>query len=377
MLSRKHARGAAGAFAGAVIAVLAVFGQAGTASAASGAPVPTDPGCGTAIICDTGTGHTGGTPGSGDSGDEGSGDSGGTAPAKFTPGPTTCTWTNSTSNIIANEWKPGYEPPHDVSCTYEGGWWETGGDCPEGYVKLADPQKDPPAGQSASVGAWYQCTPWCPINDVLVIGEGVPQGCEQHDFWSNTPPPGINTYTPAQAAAALIETIKLGPVSIGMAPESKVHADDPAGTAAYRRTWVGIPVWLWVNPGSDFGDLNFGGTFGGITVTATASADSVQWSSGDGQTVVCGKGTVFDEAAMANQPAQDSPTCGFRYEHTSADQPDGTYTVTATTVWTITWTAGDQTGTVDKGSVSSHTQVRVGQLESVNVPVTQAQIDGR
>ncbi len=60
-------------------------------------------------------------------------------------------------------------------------------------------------------------------------------------------PPGINRYTPAQAAAALARTFVLSPIEIGMAPELKVHSDDPAGTAPYRRTWVGIPVWLWVN----------------------------------------------------------------------------------------------------------------------------------
>jgi hypothetical protein len=327
-----------------------------------------------------GNGDTGGD--NGNTGNTGAGNGSADEPAATSPAEPTCMWDNTVTKLWSNETLPGYRPPMSVPCSDQlggatspvsTGYWWSGGSCPQGYVRVAPEQKDPPTGESASVGAWYECWPFCPITDTLVVGEGVPPGCFEFDFWSDVPPPG-QPYTPAQAAAKLIASITLRPVQIGMAPASKVHADDPAGTAAYRRTWVGVPVWLWVQDpthGAQFGTVDVSAREGGLWVSATATADNVEWSSGDGQTVHCDVGTVFDPAAWAGKPATDSPTCGFRFQHTSADQPGGVYDVTATTVWTITWRAGGQSGTVVKGSVSSTAAVQVGQLESVNVPLTE------
>jgi hypothetical protein len=179
------------------------------------------------------------------------------------------------------------------------------------------------------------------------------------------PPAGIITYTPAQAAAMLIKTFQLTGITIGMAPENKTHTDDPVGTAPYRRTWVGIPVWLWVqNPQPlNFGPYSKSATLGGVTVTASATVASITWSSGDGQTLTCGSGTAFDEAAMQDQLATNSPTCGFRYQKTSGA---GTFTVTATSHWTVQWTGGGTGGTLAAPTTQSTTTVHVGELQSVN-----------
>jgi len=156
-----------------------------------------------------------------------------------------------------------------------------------------------------------------------------------------------------------------------MAPADKIHTDDPAGTVAYRRTWVGIPVWLWVAQPSPttWGPYSKTATLGGVTVTATASVTDVTWSTGDGQTVNCGLGTAFNEAAMANQLATDSPTCGFRFQHTSTSQAGGAFTVTATTHWSVEWTGGGQNGQIAEPNAQSSTAVHVGELQSVNTNV--------
>jgi hypothetical protein len=373
MLRRRHQRLGLGVLAALLIAAAAVFApNLSSPVFALGTGGQDDNGGGLdASSSDT---HDG-TPADGAQGDAGAA-SDGVSPHGFRPAAEVCVWDNTVTRIWANELLPDYRhPPVTLdSCTdADGGHWQTDGDCAQGYVGVAPDQKAPPEGESASVGAWYECMPFCPITDTLIIGEGIPAGCMAHDYWSNVPPAGIDTYTPAQAAAALIATIHLNPVSIGMAPAAKVHADDPAGTAAYRRTWVGIPVWLWVDhpgTGNQFGTLNFRKTIGGLDVSATAVADNVEYTSGDGQTIHCATGTPFDEAAMAGKPAADSPTCGFRYQHTSAGQPGGVFTVTATTVWSIHWTAGDDAGTVNRGATTSSATVRVGQLESVNVPLT-------
>lgn len=261
------------------------------------------------------------------------------APVGFTPAPTTCSYQGK-----------------DVPCHTDDGWWENGGNC-TGYVKLADPQTSPPPGENAGVGAWYWCAAYCPPGSI--------RDCFGATFWSNTPPPGIDRYTPAQAAALLVKSFQLTGINIGMAPDDKTHTDDPAGTAPYRRTWVGIPVWLWVQTPQPltFGPYSKTATLGGVTVTATAAVSSITWSSGDGQSVTCGAGTAFHEAAAQDQLATDSPTCGFRYQKTSGS---GTFTVAATSHWVVRWTGGGTNGTIAVPTTQSATKVHVGELQSVN-----------
>lgn len=268
----------------------------------------------------------------------------GTAPIGFTPGPSDCLWD-----------KPGEDEPVVVECgDANGGWWSNGSQC---YWYLADPQRNPPFGESASVGAWYRCAPICDMDFQ------VPGSCIGTWEWRNAPPPGIFRYTPAQAAAALATRLVLSPITIGMAPAEKVHTDDPPGTAPYRRTWVGIPVWLWVdNPTSDqWGSQTISDTLGGVTITLTASTGGLWWDSGDGQQIACGLGTAFDAGYWADKAAQDSPTCGWRYTRT------GTYTVTAISTWTVQWTGGGENGQILMPSTSASAVVQVGELQSVNV----------
>jgi hypothetical protein len=282
----------------------------------------------------------------GNGGSNGSSDQGGNtgAPVNFSPLPASCTYQGQA-----------------VTCQTSDGWWSNQpGNC-IGYVQLAPPaeQSVPPSGESAGVGAWYVCTAYCPPP---VIGG---RDCYGGTFWSDVPPAGITTYTPAQAAALLVKSFPLIGITIGMAPEDKTHTDDPVGTAAYRRTWVGIPVWLWVqNPQpQNFGPYSKSATLGGVTVTATAQVQSVTWSSGDGQMITCGAGTAFDETAMQDELATDSPTCGFRYQKTSGTL---TFTVMATSNWIVRWAGGGTNGTTAVPTVRSATQIHVGQLESVN-----------
>lgn len=299
----------------------------------AGAPVSADNGCDlnpNSPICEIEVPNPG-NPGAG-GGDPGAGGSEG---GGFTPGPTTCSFNGA-----------------EVPCTSAAGSWN--GSC---YVALQDPQPTPPAGGQAGIGAWYTCTPSDPTGLVTT-------------FWSNNPPPGVVTYTPAQAAFRLVQRFQLGPIDIGMAPASKVHDDDAPGTAPYRRTWVGIPVWLWVeNPQPlTWGPYTETATLGGVTVTATASVSSVTWTSDDGSSATCGLGTPFDIEAMRDQAAVDSPNCGFRFQKTSAKEADGTFTVTASTQWTVAWTGGGTDGTLVARNTSTSAEVTVGELQSVNTP---------
>ena len=261
------------------------------------------------------------------------------SPASFTPGPQTCSYDGTT-----------------VACSDPEGSWSNNITC-RGYVSLQATQGPPPPGRDAAVGAWYRCATYCPPPQF--------RDCSGATFWSDTPPAGIDRYTPGQAAALLVRTFQLRGIDIGMAPGEKVHTDDPAGSVAYRRTWVGIPVWLWVdNPRPlNFGPYTERATLGGVTVRATAQVASVTWSSGDGQSVTCGAGTAFNLGAMRDRLAVDSPTCGFRYQHTSGA---GEFTVTATSHWSVRWVGGGTDGTIAVRDTSSSALVHVGELQSVN-----------
>jgi len=274
----------------------------------------------------------------------------GNGPGGFTPGPSECTYTE------------GEEDSETIECSRDGGYWSNDLQC---YWGLVDPQSPPPAGKDATQGAWYECRPYEACTGVTP--EGLPTNCYSPAQWLDTPPPGIVQYTPEQAAGMLVKEFVLEPVTIGLAPAEKVHDDDPPGTAPYRRTWVGIPVWAWVEDtsASKWGPVSESGTFGGVTVSATATVQSLTWDPGDGQSAIgCGEGTRFDINYWANKAAEDSPTCGWRYQQTSGD---GTFTVSATTNWIVEWEGGGASGQIAMPALTTQTQVRVGELQSVNV----------
>ncbi len=278
----------------------------------------------------------------------------------LTPGPTKCALDG-----------------RSVPCSNKYGAFSESVDC-TGYVQLASTQNAPPAGELEGSGAWYKCSlPCVALEDP--DGTNCPAGIGGFGYWTTTPPPGVDQYTPAQAAAELARSFRLTPIKIGMAPASKVHTDDPAATPPYRRTWVGIPVWLWVADPTPFtyGSFAQTATLGGVTITARATATQVDWSSGAGQDVTCGAGTPFELSTWADQAAANSPTCGFRFQQASAEQPNGIWNVTATSHWTVSWTGGGQTGTVQLTNLTATTPVQVGELQSVNLPITADEARGQ
>lgn len=140
----------------------------------------------------------------------------GTGPADFTPGPTTCTYT------------PKEGKPREVPCSSNGGWWANDLQC---YWTLDDPQRPAPTGRDASVGAWYSCIPIEPqdCGGRLCYGTSV---------WRETPPPGVNRYTPGQAAGMLARTFELHPIQIGMRLSQRCIQMTPPG-----RHRIDAPGW--------------------------------------------------------------------------------------------------------------------------------------
>ncbi|KDA06947.1 ATP/GTP-binding protein [Microbacterium sp. CH12i] len=272
----------------------------------------------------------------------------------WTPGAPSC-WVEITADLADSL---GYEPEDlrawtggngvtfyaTIACSSQAGYWSNNRQC---YVHMVDgvwPQRPPSYKQDAG---YYMCI------QPMMFGAGVVSY-----FWSNTVPPGLKVYTPGMAAMKLIETFQLRGIDIGMAPEV-----NPAW--GHRRSYVGIPVWFWVNNPQPltWGPYSETATLGGQTITATAKVTSVRWSTGDGGSKVCGGlGTAY----TSGYGVTDSPTCGYRYQSTSQSQAGDRYTVTATSQWVVTWTAlSGASGTVNLTS-SSTANLEVNELQTVN-----------
>ena len=108
---------------------------------------------------------------------------------------------------------------------------------------------------------------------------------------------------------------------------------------------------------------------GGITATATATPESIVWDMGDDDQVTCdGPGVAYN----TNIPDQDqSTTCGYTYQETSANGPNQQFAITATIEYDITWTSVGVTGGGDLGIIpgpSTTTAVTVDEIGTVNVP---------
>ncbi|TCC51006.1 ATP/GTP-binding protein [Kribbella capetownensis] len=128
---------------------------------------------------------------------------------------------------------------------------------------------------------------------------------------------------------------------------------------------VNMPVWLWVEKTeSTWGPITRSATVPGLSVTATAQVEAINWSMGDGNTIRCeGAGTPYDKS----RGVKDSPDCGHRYKKASRELSDCSYPVTATAQWNISWqsTLGD-TGELSVTQQAA-TQLRIGEAVPVLV----------
>lgn len=128
---------------------------------------------------------------------------------------------------------------------------------------------------------------------------------------------------------------------------------------------VGVPMWMWVDQSpTTYGPNSASATAGGVTVAATAKVSKIVWKMGDGSIVTChGPGRKYS----AVYGRQESPSCGHTYTATSASQPSGVYTVTATSTWTVDWQVaggGGESGRLVE-SRQSQMQVAIGELQVV------------
>ncbi|WP_141578084.1 hypothetical protein [Actinomadura sp. WMMA1423] len=95
-------------------------------------------------------------------------------------------------------------------------------------------------------------------------------------------------------------------------------------TAPKNKTFVRLRTSLWVDGFTVVQTQPI--TVGAQTVQATATPSSVTWNLGEGQLVCKDAGT------------RNGKTCNYTYKRSSTGQPGGSWKITATITWKITWT---------------------------------------
>ncbi len=234
------------------------------------------------------------------------------------------------------------------------------------------PTTDPPTGSTAPT---YSCTSG-PIN-LVGIQELLGVGGPEPGYWAITectgpgaPPPSQPfwvTTEPEPAPPAAAPTTPPAPATVAQQAAKTLHLASPVIEMAppeNAEQLTGVAVWLWVSPAA-WQPEQVSATVDGVTASATATPEEVVWNMGDGHTVTCqGPGTPYD----ASDP-NATTDCSYTWESPSATQPSGTYQVTATIEFAVSWTAAGAAGGGNLGVVpgaAATAQITVGEAEALN-----------
>ena len=142
-------------------------------------------------------------------------------------------------------------------------------------------------------------------------------------------------------------------------PTPTIDFNPPSDQVVHVESWLWIDDAIWREHSKTV-------TAGGVTVTATAQPTRVIWDMGTGDVVVCdGPGTPYDSTRPA---AEQSPTCSYTYQHSSAGQSGDAYRVTAHIEWQVSWavTGAPGGGALPTLTTSSATSVRVAEMQALN-----------
>jgi len=235
-----------------------------------------------------------------------------------------------------------------IPCETGYGLWSQEDHC---YLQPASPQ--PP--QSSDIwdghqgGVILDCR-WSPGMTEVDSGQTVPGAMVNDPVWAPDPPDAADT-SPVALARQAVEQMNLQAGQIGTTP------------LGGGESVVGVPTWLWVaNPSENTtGPITRSATAGATTVTATATLEEITYEMGDGQTITCAGQDAPGTAYQESFGASESPTCGYTYSQPS---PEGGYTITATSHWSIEWDGGGQSGTFTTDFTAT-TGYQVGELQAL------------
>ncbi len=235
-----------------------------------------------------------------------------------------------------------------TSCTWKGG-----------------PNGNPAVGTWLTDAEWQQVTTWLSGNLPYHVG------ASPWDWMGVMFCPD-----PTVTAVVIVGVLPGGPPTpgniLGYLALSQVPWDPPSvGTSppVGAPSVVNLPTYLYLNPGA-WKTFTATATAGTVSATVVAIPEEVIWTAGDGGSVTCdGPGVPYNSTWGNTPPPASSGACTYTYSDTSADQPGGTYALSATVWYDATWTsvnaggAGGDLGLVPGPTVTE--QVAVQQIASV------------
>jgi hypothetical protein len=227
-----------------------------------------------------------------------------------------------------------------IPCTSDLGTWVGSMGC---YAQPMSPQppKSSPRWEGNDDGVILECrAPQC------TGGPLAPGVCPAPDIYWAAGAPSAGP-SPRQVADSAVARMQLTMGEIGSTPPSTEVRTDSMGL-------VGVPMWLWVaNPAENTtGPITRSASGGGLTVTATATLDRIDWALTDRDTGAVRRTMTCADENAGGTPWSDerdgdgsvpSPTCGFP---AALNDRAGYYTLTGTAHWVVEWAGGGQTGTI-------------------------------
>lgn len=173
------------------------------------------------------------------------------------------------------------------------------------------------------------------------LGAGEPGG-RWYDVRCSDGSTYIGVYVPPSSGSVPPAVVLAG--SLARSVSSRLQLPTPTvGRSPAGWALVGLPTWLWVEPGS-WRVLRQRTTAGPVWAEVVATPVATTWDPGDGSApFTCGgPGTVYDRSRPESVQSTD---CSYTYRRSSAGQPqtgpddnDRFFTVTVTTSWQVTWT---------------------------------------
>ena len=156
-----------------------------------------------------------------------------------------------------------------------------------------------------------------------------------------------NTLSDEDAAYIAFARLRLTPPTPIIAPSPDLNQ--------WKMAAVGYPLWLSVEGDPD--PPAVADTVADVHVRLEAHLAKVVFSMGDRHAVTCTNVTTRWSESVRGK---DSPACGYRYQKPSL--PKRSYTVTATTYWSVAWSTSRGAGVIPFVQASS-TQLPVGELQ--------------
>ena len=162
-------------------------------------------------------------------------------------------------------------------------------------------------------------------------------------------PEGQRSVDPAVLARQARQSVAIPEPPISTSPRSD------------RKLYTRVPTWLWID-GGWWRAYSATADAGGVSTTAVATPVRAIWDMGDGGRTICtGPGTPW-RPGLPDSEAK----CSYLYKNSSAGQRAGTFTMSVTVEFAISWTSSiGPGGGLAPITRSASTAVQVGEIQAI------------